>query len=190
MGYIIRKTKDGEVEIEYTGEDINRVIELAEKLGLRGFKEQSKEKMALKPKERDITADIYELVEKEGDIPDEEKIEILKKMPTSDMVAEKIISNEAFKFDIGSLQEEFLGRTFFADKKRKNETGIYRRFYERVRRAKQKISTMYKGEWKTGWEYPLNAPKYKIFWFEEKEKKTEENLQYRQIGGQQNGVEE
>jgi hypothetical protein len=192
MGYIIRKTKDGKVEIEYAGEDVDKVIELAEKLGLTGFKEQSKEIMALKPKERDIeiAADRYELVEKEGDIPDGQKIEFLKKMPTSDIVAKKIVSNEGFKFDIGSLQEEFLGRTFFANKKRKNETDIYRRFYERVRRAKQKISTMYKGEWKTGWKYSSNATKYKVFWFEEKEEKEEEHLQDSQIEEQQDNNEQ
>ena len=190
MGYIIRKTKNGEVEVEYTGDDLNKVIELARKLKLAEFKEKSKEIMAVKPKGREIPADKYGLVGKEGDLFNEEKIEFLKKMPASDMVAEKIISNEAFKFDISSLQEEFLGRTFFANEKKKNETGIYRRFYERVRRAKQKISTMYKGEWKTDWEYPLNAPKYKVFWFEEKEEKAEENLQDSHIEEQQNGDEE
>jgi hypothetical protein len=176
MGYIVRKTKNGEIEIEYPGGNIDEVIELAGKLEQMGFKKKPESLSALTPEEKKILTDRdrYKLDAGEEDLSDEEKLEFLEKMPTLSRLTEEIASRDSFGFDIPSLQREYLGRTFLPDKKKKNESNIYQRFYERVVRAKQKISDTYEGRWRTDWRRLPNAPKYKIFWFEKSEEKAEE----------------
>ncbi|GEM_PF-6959769 len=160
---IIKILPDGTIEILYSPENIDLVLQ-----SIKKFKEIDKHHSI-------SSTPIVTAIKTQGKskgITDQEKQDYKKRLPKLIDVVKYIESKGGnCKHTIYDVQEHFFNRRFYAKSNKversqleKNEHDVYVRIYEKLKRARIKITEKTGREWKDTWKYSPGKPKYKEWW--------------------------
>lgn len=99
------------------------------------------------------------------DTNNKEQEELVSKIPSISQIADFIRNQPNYEHDAFAIHDEFFGRPISSDPENKIDRRIYARIYRRINEARDIIAEKEGGEWKEKTEYPINAPKRKVYTF-------------------------